>query len=86
MRIIKLSGHAGVGKTHALTHLADIYSTTVTHCGDLLNALPLLMKKTSALNVNTFVDNVFPEDIAKLEKLAKLYPDHYRLYLSGESI
>ena len=86
MRIIKISGPAGVGKTHAMAHLADIYETSITHCGDLLNALPLLMAKTSALNVNTFVDNVYPKDIAKLEKLAKIYPGHYRLYLSGESI
>ena len=49
-------------------------------------ALPLLNSRTSALALNTFVDDVQPEMLPKLAKLAKLYPATYRIYLAGRDI
>ena len=49
-------------------------------------ALPLLNSRTSALALNTFVDDVQPEMLSKITKLAKLYPATYRIYLAGRDI
>ena len=49
-------------------------------------ALPLLNSRTSALALNTFVDDVQPEMLSKVTKLAKLYPATYHIYLVTEDI
>ncbi len=86
MHTIKITGSAGAGKSEVLKHLAELHQTTVISGSQLMAALPLLNTRTSALALNTFVDDVTPEMMPKITKLAKLYPNTYRLYLAGETL
>lgn len=84
MHIVKITGKAGAGKSEVLKQLAEFYQTQVIVGSQLMAALPLLMSKTSALALNTFVDEVTPAMEPKIAALAKLYPEEYRIYLSCE--
>jgi len=86
MNTIKITGAQGAGKSEALGHLAELHQSTVITGAQLMAALPLLNSRTSALALNTFVDDVQPEMLPKLAKLAKLYPATYRIYLAGRDI
>lgn len=86
MHIVKLTGAQGAGKSEVLKHLAELHQTTVISGSQLMAALPLLNTRTSALALNTFVDDVTPEMMPKIAKLAKLYPNTYRIYLAGRDI
>ena len=86
MHIIKITGAQGAGKSEALGHLAELHQSTVITGAQLMAALPLLNSRTSALALNTFVDDVQPEMLSKITKLAKLYPATYRIYLAGRDI
>lgn len=86
MRIIKITGNKGSGKSEALKTIAAAHEGSVTSCAVILAALPLLTSKVSALNLNTFVDDVTPDDLPKLQKLVRIYPDNYRLYVAGVGI
>ena len=83
MRIVKITGNKSTGKTEVLKAIAATHEGTVVDMTTLALALPLLSKKVSALNLNTFVDDVTPEDLPKIQKLSKLYPDNYRIYVAG---
>ena len=82
MHIIKITGAQGAGKSEALRHLAELHQSTVITGAQLMAALPLLNSRTSALALNTFVDEVLP----KITKLAKLHSATYRIYLAGRDI
>ena len=84
MHTIKITGKSGAGKSEVLKNLAEIYQTQVIVGSQLMAALPLLMGKTSALALNTFVDDVTPAMEPKIAALAKLYPKEYRIYLGCE--
>lgn len=86
MHIIKITGDSGVGKSEALQHLAELHQSTVITGNQLMNAMALLNTRTSALALNTFVDDVQPEMMPKIKKLAKMYPNTYRIYLAGTEI
>ena len=86
MHIIKITGAQGAGKSEALRHLAELHQSTVITGAQLMAALALLSTRTSALALNTFVDDVQPEMLPKITKLAKLYPATYRVYLAGRDI
>ena len=86
MQIVKITGAQGAGKSEALSHLAELHQSTVITGALLMAAMPLLNSRTSALALNTFVDDVTPEMMPKIAKLAKLYPNTYRLYLAGRDI
>ena len=86
MQIVKITGAQGAGKSEALSHLAELHQSTVITGALLMAAMPLLNSRTSALALNTFVDDVTPEMMPKIAKLAKLYPNTYRLYLAGETL
>ena len=86
MHIVKITGAQGAGKSEALAYLADLHSTVAITGTQLMAALPLLMSKTSALALNTFVDDVQPEMLPRINKLAKMYPATYRIYLAGRDI
>lgn len=84
MHIIKISAPAGAGKSEALNALADHFGGTVIHSSHLIGAMGLLMSQASALSLNTFVDEVTPNMLPKIEKLAKLYPNTYHMYVVVE--
>ena len=86
MNIIKITGAQGAGKSEVLKHLAELHQSTVITGAQLMAALPLLNSRTSALALNTFVDDVQPEMLPKIAKLVKLYPATYRIYLAGRDI
>lgn len=86
MQIVKITGAQGAGKSEALSHLAELHQSTVIAGALLMAAMPLLNSRTSALALNTFVDDVQPEMLPKIAKLAKLYPNTYRIYLAGRDI
>lgn len=86
MHIIKIVSAAGAGKSDALAHLAELHESTVITGNQLMNAMALLNTRTSALALNTFVDDVQPEMLPKITKLAKMYPNTYRIYLAGVAI
>ena len=86
MHIIKITGTQGAGKSEVLKHLAELHQSTVITGAQLMAALPLLNSRTSALALNTFVDDVQPEMLPKITKLAKMYPATYRMYLAGREI
>ena len=86
MHIIKITGAQGAGKSEALTHLAELHNTVVITGAQLMAALPLLTSRTSALALNTFVDDVQPEMLVKVNRIAKLYDNTYRIYLAGKDI
>ena len=62
MYIIKIVAAAGAGKTDALSHLAELYQSKVITGTQLVSALPVLNTRTSALALNTFVDDVTPDE------------------------
>lgn len=82
MHIVKITGKAGSGKTEVLKQLAASYETRVISGEQLMSAMPLLMGKTSALALNTFVDEVSAAMEPKIAALAKLYPKEYRIYFA----
>jgi cytidylate kinase len=84
MHIIKISAPAGAGKSEALNALADHFGGKVIHSSDLMSAMGILMSQASALSPNTFVDEVTPNMLPKIEKLAKLYPNTYHMYVVVE--
>ena len=86
MQIVKITGAQGAGKSEALSHLAELHQSTAITGALLMAAMPLLNSRTSALALNTFVDDVQPEMLPKITKLAKLYPNTYRIYLAGRDI
>ena len=86
MHIVKITGTQGAGKSEALSHLAELHQSTVITGAQLMAALALLNTRTSALALNTFVDDVQPEMLPKITKLAKMYPATYRIYLAGRDI
>lgn len=86
MHIVKITGTQGAGKSEALAHLAELHQSTTITGTQLMAALPLLNSRTSALALNTFVDDVQPEMLSKVTKLAKMYPATYRIYLAGRDI
>ena len=86
MHTIKITGTQGAGKSEALGHLAELHQSTVITGAQLMAALALLNTRTSALALNTFVDDVQPEMLPKITKLAKMYPATYRVYLAGRDI
>lgn len=86
MQIVKITGAQGAGKSEALSHLAELYQSTVITGALLMAAMPLLNSRTSALALNTFVDDVQPEMLPKIAKLVKLYPNTYRIYLAGRDL
>lgn len=86
MHIVKITGTQGAGKSEALNHLAELHQSTVITGAQLMAALALLNTRTSALALNTFVDDVQPEMMPKITKLAKMYPATYRIYLAGRDI
>ena len=86
MHIVKITGTQGAGKSEALAHLAELHQSTVITGAQLMAALALLNTRTSALALNTFVDDVQPEMLSKVTKLAKMYPATYRIYLAGRDI
>ena len=86
MHIIKITGAQGAGKSEALGHLAELHQSTVITGALLMAALPLLNSRTSALALNTFVDEVRPEMLSRITELAKMYPATYRVYLAGRDI
>ena len=86
MHIIKITGNTGAGKSEALAHLAELHNTVVITGAQLMAALPLLTSRTSALALNTFVDDVQPEMLVKVNRIAKLYDNTYRVYLAGKDI
>ena len=86
MHIIKITAAAGAGKTTALQDLAKLYQTQVISSTALMAAMPLLMTRTSALALNTFVDEVEPTQLPQIKKLVALYPAEYRIYIAGEKI
>lgn len=86
MRIIKITGNKGSGKSEALKTIAAAHDGDVVGCSTVMAALPLLTKKISALNLNTFIDDVTADDLPKLQKLARIYPDNFRMYVAGENL
>lgn len=86
MHIVKITGAQGAGKSEALGHLAELHQSTIITGTQLMAALALLNTRTSALALNTFVDDVQPEMLPKITKLAKMYPATYRIYLAGRDI
>ena len=86
MHIVKITGAQGAGKSEALGHLAELHQSTVITGAQLMAALALLNTRTSALALNTFVDDVQPEMLPRINKLAKMYPATYRIYLAGRDI
>ena len=81
-----MPGPAGSGKSVALNRLAQHEGAPVIYADTLMQALPMLMSKATALNVRTFIDEVTAADLVKIEQLAKLYPVHYVTYVAGEGI
>lgn len=66
MQIVKITGAQGAGKSEALSHLAELHQSTVITGALLMAAMPLLNSRTSALALNTFVDDVQPEMLPKI--------------------
>lgn len=81
MHIIKITAPAGAGKSHALNILADELGGTIISGSELVGSLPILMRQASALAINTFVDEVTPNMMPRIEKLAKMYPSAYYMYV-----
>lgn len=84
MHVIKITAPAGAGKSEALNALANHFGGVVVSAQELLGSLPLLMRQGSALHTNTFVDEVPPNMLPKIEKLAKMYPNTYHMYIVME--
>ena len=80
MHITILSGPPGSGKTVALEVLSEAWDIPIINSKSLMQAMPALMTKVSALNRVTLVDEVVPKDLEKLRVLAAQYPAGYYIY------
>lgn len=80
MKIVKIIGKVGCGKTVALENLAGNFGANVT----LAHMILILMKRGQALPNNIFVDEVSEKQVEMLECYSRQYPDLH-LYCAMEA-